>query len=250
MTSSAPSRLSIPAYKFEALETYRDTLRGDRSREAAAILNRSEMKNKYHHFHVNDVASELGLDRRDLVRKLNALDNAGHIKLQTLGTMVHRYRVVKPFPTAAAETTAVADRIFADLKAREDKELHGLNQVIDLITGAQCFNFGLAKHFGMELPGGATECGHCTWCLTGKAVKKPKDIINKRATTRESIAGVLAVTNVRDDPRFSARVGFGINSPRVTKWRLDKHEVFRSLQEHDFDVSCIHPLVATTQGWV
>lgn len=46
----------------------------------------------------------------------------------------------------------------------------------------------------------------------------------------------MDATDVRDDPRFLTRVGFGIKSPRVTKLRLDKTRVFRSLAHHDFEV--------------
>lgn len=54
-------------------------------------------------------------------------------------------------------------------------------------------------------------------------------------TMASSIQKVLEAINVRDDPRFLARVAYGIRSPRVTALKLDKSPVFRSLAHHDFE---------------
>jgi hypothetical protein len=53
----------------------------------------------------------------------------------------------------------------------------------------------------------------------------------------EGIKKVLKQCSVRDDPRFLARVAFGLKSPRVTQLKLDKDDVFGSLADHDFEVS-------------
>ncbi|KAN0083161.1 hypothetical protein V8E54_002249 [Elaphomyces granulatus] len=48
---------------------------------------------------------------------------------------------------------------------------------------------------------------------------------------------VLTACSVRDDPRFLARIAFGIVSPRVMPMRLGRDPVFGSMNVCDFMVS-------------
>lgn len=217
-------------YKYEALPTYNTTFQKDQSKEAKAIRDNAVLKAKYYHLDVN----RTGVLRADLIRKLNSLDNFGHIKLHTSG-VEQRYRISKELPKTKAEVDAIVDELMADLQSREKEAVRRQQQVVDLITGSKCFALSLAEHFGMELPDGKTSCGHCTFCMYKRPVKPPSMVVAR--TTPASIRQVLKATNVRDDPRFLTRIAFGIRSPRITQLKLDKHDVFRSLAHHSFDVS-------------
>lgn len=48
---------------------------------------------------------------------------------------------------------------------------------------------------------------------------------------------VLTACSARDDPRFLARIAFGIVSPRVMPMRLGRDPVFGSMNVCDFMVS-------------
>ena len=89
-------------------------------------------------------------------------------------------------------------------------------------------------------------CGHCNFCITGTRVEFPQETTeNSRARIDEKkIKAILAATNVRDDARFLARVAFGISSPRVTKEKLGKHEVFGSMTDCNFEVCPSFPGVS------
>lgn len=220
-------------YKFEATNSYYPVIKGDTSKEAKAILSGAKKKVKFYDIDVGAAAKTAGLDRADIVKKLNQLAERGHIKLHTKG-IVHRYLIQKELPKSQREIDAVVEKLYVDLEERERDALERGQQVMDLITGSKCFALALAEHFGMGLPGGRSSCGHCTYCITGIPVKPP--LQPQVRTTAASIEGVLKATTVRDDPRFLARVAFGIRSPRVAQLGLDKTHVFRSLAHHDFDV--------------
>jgi hypothetical protein len=223
-------------YKFEAMKSYYPTLKNDRSKEAKTILSGAVKKVKFHDIDVNAAAREAGLIRDDVVKKLNQLNERGHIKLQTKG-LEHRYSILKEVPKTAPEIEAVVDKVYAQLQTREMDALTRGREVMNLITGNKCFARALAEHFGMGLPGGKPSCGHCTYCFTKRPVEPPAQA--REPTTAASIQRVLQATNVRDDPRFLARVAYGIKSPRVTQLKLDKHAVFRSLAHHDFEVGAV-----------
>ncbi|KAK4234543.1 P-loop containing nucleoside triphosphate hydrolase protein [Achaetomium macrosporum] len=223
-------------YKFEAMRSYYPKIKEDKSKEAKAILSSATKKLKFHHIDVNAAARDAGLDRNDIVKKLNQLNERGHIKLQTKG-LEHRYVIQKELPKTKEDIEAVVDKIYAQLQQRERDALNRGREVMDLITGNKCFARALAEHFGMGLPGGKPSCGHCTYCFTRRSVRPPAQ--PREPTTAASIQRVLQATTVRDDPRFLARVAYGIKSPRVTQLKLDKSPVFRSLAHHDFEVCTV-----------
>lgn len=149
--------------------------------------------------------------------------------------MENRYKILKQLPRRDTEIDELCDQLLEDLEMRESDALQRMKQVENLITGNMCFARALAQHFGMELPDGKPKCGHCSYCITKKRVVLPH--IAPKIATRATIQPILDATEVRDDPRFLARVAFGIKSPRVGKLRLDKTKVFSSLEDYEFSVS-------------
>ncbi|KAI1074251.1 ATP-dependent DNA helicase recQ [Whalleya microplaca] len=219
------------SYQFEASYNYHHSARNDESKEAKAIFANAERAKKWYKIDVNAVAKSTGLFRADLIRKLNDFHDRGFIMLKASG-VENRYKILKELPSTRKEINTIADKLYAEMEAREEDALRRTQQVADLITANRCFALSLAEHFGMDLPDGKKECGHCTHCLTGKPVKLPP-----KPTPPVDIVGIqkiLATCDVRDDPRFLARVAFGIKSPRVTQLKLDKKQVFGSLEDHDF----------------
>jgi len=220
-------------YQFEATSTYYPVLKSDKSSEGKAIFSNAQKKAKYHYVDVNAISKASDLNRIDIVKKLNYLNENGHIRLQTSG-IEHRYRILKPLPSSETEVNSLTDDLHARMRSREGDALHRGRQVVDLVTGSRCFARALAEHFDMDLPDGEISCGHCTFCMTHTALQGPTS--QRVETTAGSIAEVLAATDVRDDPKLLAKVAFGIRSPRVTLLKLDKKAVFKSLAHHDFEV--------------
>ncbi|KAF4504562.1 hypothetical protein G6O67_008002 [Ophiocordyceps sinensis] len=218
-------------YSFEATARYYQSLKADKSREAQAIFSNARKAAKYHYIDVSGVARETGLLRADLVRKLNQLEERECIKLKASG-IEHRYRILQPLPSTDGAIDKLVKELYADLEFREEEAMRRIRQMATLITGAKCFALALAEHFGMKLPDGKRNCGHCTFCLLGRRVVLPPT--PPKPVDRAGIKRILDACDVRDDPRFLARIAFGMKSPRITQLRLDKSPVFRSLADHDF----------------
>ncbi|KAI1387130.1 ATP-dependent DNA helicase [Hypoxylon trugodes] len=217
------------SYQFEARREYYSSV--DSSQEGKAIRNHAIKAVKLYNIDVNTAAELAGLLRVDIIRKLNELNDRGIIMLKASG-VENRYKILGKLPSTPEEIEAVTDKLYVDMEAREEDAMRRTQQVVDLVTGDTCFALALAQHFGMGLPDGKTACGHCTHCLTGKRV-----IMEPKLTPPVDIAGIkqiLALCTVRDDPRFLARVAFGIRSPRVLQLKLQNLSIFGSLAEHDF----------------
>ncbi|KAI1801977.1 ATP-dependent DNA helicase [Daldinia bambusicola] len=231
------------SYKFEAMPKYHHTAQTESSVEGKAIYKHAKKpkSGKLYDVDINKIVREMGLLRSDLVRKLQEYNDNGIILLKKSG-VENKFKILNELPKTPNQIKVITDKLYVDMEAREEDALRRTQQVADLITGDKCFALALAEHFGMGLPGDKVKCGHCSYCLTGKRV-----ILPARRTPAVDIAGikeVLKECNVRDDPRFLARVAFGIKSPRVMQLKLYQKTIFMSLADHDFKVCCpIRPII-------
>ena len=225
-------RAITPKYTSYSYKSIRSTA-GDRSTAATAIHEAQNKAKIWTHVDVDVAAQSNKVTRADVVAKLNEWNDDKLIDLQAK-SVVNIYRVLKKLPSSPNEKQEIIDALHKDLEVREQQSLERMKQVNDLVTGSTCFARSLAQHFGDTLPNGQEECGHCTWC------KERKAVVNlmppKRPWDSAAFFKVLEACADRDDPRFLARVAFGIISPRVTASKLGKHPVFGSMEDHNFMV--------------
>ncbi|TKA70639.1 hypothetical protein B0A55_05741, partial [Friedmanniomyces simplex] len=225
-------RETTPKYSSYSYKAIAPTTK-DTTAPAQAIRAVAKKAATLTHVDVDAAARAFGLNRNDIVAKLNLWHDQAFIDLRTSG-VVNIYRVLQTLPSTKAEKQRIIDELYAELGLREQQDLSRGQEVMDLINGSTCFSRTLAEHFGDGLPGGEEDCGHCSWCETHKAVKvitpQPKpfdDSVFQR---------VLRAVPDRDDARFLARVAFGIGSPRVTAAKLSGSTVFGSMEQYDFRV--------------
>ena len=185
---------------------------------------------------VETAAKYSGLPRAQILRKLNDWNEANILELKP-GGVEDVYKITRALPKTADEIEKLADAIFSNLVLREQEDLKRTEQMLGLIYKSACFSKSLARHFGDDLPGKKSECGHCTWCLSHKAIVR--EVPPRVEFNYSAFKGILAQVSDRDDPRLLARIAFGISSPRVTKLKLSKHPVFGSMSDHDFMVSIL-----------
>lgn len=228
------------SYKFDASPSYYPRLKSKGTKEAEAILKHAKKAKKWYSIDPNAVALSEGLRRTDLILILNELNDAGTISLAVSG-VEHKYRVLTKLPQTTKEVGNLTDKLYADLRFREKQALERIEKIVDFITAPKCLARSIAEHFGTTLPNNKQNCGHCTFCIDGTPAERPPRY--KAYVSKVQIENVLNVTDVRDDPRFLARVAFGIKSPRVGKLKLDKTGVFMSMVDQDFDVSSRYSMI-------
>lgn len=235
-------------YSFEKLDPFTftavmDNMTATDRPEAQVILDNAEKKGKYFHVDVNEIVRKTSYHRTSIIQILDFLDRDGIIRLTAKG-VVPKFRVLQKLPSTVEQHEEIASKMYKDLEQKEKDALKRTQDVVDLITGESCFALALAQHFGMELPDGKEKCGHCTFCYTGKRVELPPR--HKASLDRDGIVRVLRDCPVRDDPRFLARVAFGIMSPRVRELKMHLTSAWESMQDQDFDVSWSNDSFLTT----
>jgi ATP-dependent DNA helicase RecQ len=118
---------------------------------------------------------------------------------------------------------------------RERQEIARVQLVQDLILHEGCQVNFLVGYFGESRP---EPCGHCTWCLTGRAQTLPP------ARALPSLPGGMEAAAFRSlrtqhpyalgHPRQAARFLCGLNSPALTKAKLTRHGWFAVFEERRF----------------
>lgn len=231
-------------YKYTKAPSF-DSMTSDTSKTAASIKKHSKTATKWTYVDVDVAASSGGFPRQEAVRKLQEWNDRGAIALQPSG-VVHRFRVLKQFPCDELARSSICNLIYKRIEEKESEDMARIQAMIDFITSRGCLSRELARHFGDEASVPESGCGNCQFCLTGAAIQFSRGGTRKGRIADAKIKAILAATPVRDDPRFLARVGFGISSPRVTMEKLGRHAVFGSLADCDFEVCCYCPTSTST----
>ena len=208
-----------------------------------ALKKFSKLAKTLYHIDVDKAAQQASVDRSEAVRKLQTWHDCGAIDMKPSG-VINRFRLLKKLPKDEKTKMEIMAELHQYFDTSEKDAMARVSNVIDLITARNCLSRGLAKHFGDDASIPKKGCGHCSFCLTGSPVAfdRTKKRSRRGRISKKKIQVVLAATNVRDDPRFLARVAFGIYSPRVGVEKLGKHAVFGSMDECDFEVrllSCV-----------
>ncbi|OCK78221.1 ATP-dependent DNA helicase [Lepidopterella palustris CBS 459.81] len=225
-------RATTPIYaKYEYETINARILMNDSSSEAVAIRSVAHKKTKWWEIDADSAATRGGVNRLDIIKKLNDWNDRGIILMKASGVQ-NVYRVEKKLPSTPQEIAEIVDRLYLEMVEREQQALQRTKEVVGLVTSKKCFSRSLAAYFGDGSEGMPDECGHCTWCETHRQVVLPK--IPPEPPSPSAITAILRTCPWRDDPRFLARVAFGITSPRVTAEKLKSSAVFNSMPVCEF----------------
>lgn len=224
------------SYKFTKTPVF-DANTVDDSQVTKVLKQASKTSKKWIQLDVDLAARNAACDRTLVVRKLQEWHDSGAVELQPSG-VINRFRVLKDFPQGNMEKEHLASALHTYFETSEKDGMARICNVVDLITARACLSRGLARHFGDEKTVPTTGCGHCSFCITRKPVSFDREQNRSRfgRIDEKKFNAILAATKVRDDPRFLARVAFGISSPRVTMEKLGKLAVFGSMDDCDFEV--------------
>ena len=215
-------RAITPKYTVYSYEPSQQYASIDRSNPVAKAIDGASRKARtLTHVDADVAARACGQPREDVVRMLQIWERDGAIQLRPSG-VVNRFRVLRAFPDAA-EITELAQKAYDQMETRERDDMQRLRGVVELLVGYDCFAKELADYFGDEL---ADDCGACGFCETRKPVafewtaKADED----RSVDMNAVQLVLDAVGEAglDDPRFLARVSWGVSSPRATAMKLSK----------------------------
>ncbi len=217
-------------YQFKPLldlQTILARFEGERHAFLAGLFRQASKARTWFSIDLDQAATTLNTSRERIVRALDWLGEQQLLEVKVAGIR-HRYqRLNQP-----DSLEALAEDLYQRVLAREQAEIHRLQQILDLITLDDCQSNALAAHFGEQR---TQACGHCSGCLRGKSELPPRhtptiseDILRAAYTLQQEQADVLT------SPRLLSRFLCGISSPRTSRNKLSTHALFGSLENVPF----------------
>lgn len=220
-------------YKVRVLKPLEEIFaefQGDRAQFLRDLFAQASMGRTWFTLNPDDAADALRQDRSRIVRALDYLEEQGWVELQVADVRL-RFSRLRP----VADPNALLEDIFRRFIRRERQEIARVQLVQDLILHEGCQVNFLVSYFGEVRQ---EPCGHCTWCLTGRAQVLPP------ARDLPPLPGGLdtaAFRSLRSEhpnalghPRQAARFLCGLSSPAFTKVKLSRHGLFGVFEERRF----------------
>ncbi|ORY25849.1 ATP-dependent DNA helicase [Naematelia encephala] len=207
----------------------------DNGKAAVAVRKCWRKTGASYELNMVDISSASGVPRYHLAGVINSweVDNAITAKPSQVRA---QFKMLKPdseLPSTPEQISELALKLAKVIQFREEKELERMKRVIDISTGSKCFAFALAEYFGDQaaIPDG--KCDHCSYCKTHTSldfhpIRKPP--------SRYTIQAILKACGVRDDSHVLARMAFGISSPRLSQLGMQKHPLFGSCDDCDYEM--------------
>lgn len=184
------------------------------------------------------LSESLGIDAPVLLREICELEIQGVLKLvprERLSLLEPRKR------PSDEEIDSLARAFHANLVEESERRAAAGSALVRVFTTARCIVASMAEELGAQVPGGRSECGRCTFCVTRQPV-----VIRRAAPKPVNIEKVRAIHSdfpeLRHDPRLLARIALGIspivgydhNLSHKMSWR---NPLVGSMRFCDFKVS-------------
>ncbi len=232
MRQGTPFYAAYEARPLAELDAILARFNGEPRQFVQALFGAAKKGRTWYRFDPEALGEQLGADRERVVRALQYLEEHVLVELRASDVRLRFARVDDDGETAVE---ALVAELAARFERREQQEIARLEEVLALVSLAGCQTNALTSHFGEQLAG---PCGHCTFCVEGRAQVLP------RAPAPAPIERVVSRTGFRalvgDHPlalgeaRQQARFLCGLSSPALARERLGAHAWFGVLNEHRF----------------
>lgn len=220
-------------YEFKPLKTSAEILArfdADRQTFLRGLFSCAVKKKTWFSIDLDQAGQKTGSPRKRVITALDYLEQSGDLTL----------KVAKPrlgfrqLETGGRDIEALKDTLVDRFQQREQSDLHRLQLVVDMVNHNGCKTRFLLEYFGEDL---GRDCGHCSFCLQGENrnlerlqadAAFPDNVADELINLREKHAEAL--TTDRQMSRFLC----GLSSPRLTRAKLTRHNLFGTCAETSF----------------
>lgn len=202
---------------------------GERKGFVEAIIDNSSTKKTWTYVDIPEIQNRYGTDRKRIITALEYFDEKGWIELQS-----KQVTEVFDILSQSFDIESIAEKMYSLFKLREDQGIQKIHNMIDFFESDSCISRKLAGYFGENLE--KENCGHCSWCKTGKAVMEkstelePLVKFDFRELADDFIRAMGDYFSVFNLTKFLC----GINTPVFSKLRIKKLSSFGIFEKYPF----------------
>jgi ATP-dependent DNA helicase RecQ len=194
------------------------------------MFARAKRGRLWYGFDPERIARELAVDRGRVVRALEHFESKGWVELRAADARMRFERLAEP-EQAGALTAELVSRF----TRREELAIAQVKDVVRVVTLGACQTNALVAHFGDARP---APCGHCTFCLHGRAEELPPEDAPSPIDAAVDAAALARVAREKPgalgEPRKLARFLSGLTSPALVGAKLTRHPLYGSLSGRSF----------------
>jgi len=212
------------SYRFQPIVPFEEITQqfpGERGQFLEHVFQHSKKARIWYHIDINKTAEKIRQPRRRLIRALDYLHEKEFLSVRA-SQIRHRYTLLgRP-----DDISQLGDQLFRRFIERESKDIHRIQQVLDLVTHDGCQTNYLVGYFGEER---LANCGHCNWCMHGNRPVALRPV-PEFSLTKKDLERIEAVRQehqeIFSEPRALARFSCGITSPKISRAKLSAHPYF------------------------
>jgi len=221
-------------YKFKPLRSSQEIFKQfDPERVAflTSLFSCAEKAKIWFTIDLQQAIQKTGQSRQRIIAALDYLAEQGDLDLQVSNSRLGYQKLIE---VSREQLEKIQADICRRFDRREEMDLKRLQTVVALVNEQSCKTAYLLNYFGEQLP---TECGHCEHCLTGgspllnRQDSEPIELEDNMAAVRELMTEYPEALGT---PRQACRFLCGLTSPRLTRAKLSKHELFGSFSHVSF----------------
>ncbi|MEM9161079.1 MAG: ATP-dependent DNA helicase RecQ [Verrucomicrobiota bacterium] len=190
------------------------------------LFAQAKQKKTWSYINLDTASEAIGEDRNRIVKAFGHLEETGKLEVAATGLRQGMRLLKRP------DGREVRESLWRRVSRNEKRNLERTREVIDLLNVEGCKTAYLLRYFGEELD---ADCGHCGFCDSGIVKKVDSEGRGLRQSERESLRSYLderpiGITSAREGARFLC----GIASPRLSRTRMTRHQMFGVLAEAPF----------------
>jgi ATP-dependent DNA helicase RecQ len=203
---------------------------GERARFISSIFSSAKKGRTWYSLDIGAAVASLQSDRSRIIRALEYLQDQSWVELQVSEARQRYVHLREP-----ADRGELINMLALRFQRREEQEVRRVAQVLGIVTHPGCQTNALVGYFGEVRP---QPCGHCSYCLTGRAQELPESQPPDPLPGRLDVPAFCSLRSANPsalrDPRQAARFLCGLSSPALTKAKLSRHEYFGVFEEYRF----------------
>ncbi len=220
-------------YEFKPLKTSAEILArfdADRQSFLRGLFSCAVKKTTWFSIDLDQAGRKTDSPRKRVITALDYLEQSGDLTL----------KVAKPrlgfrqLATGGRDIETLKDTLVDRFQKREQSDLQRLQLVVDMVNHNGCKTGFLLEYFGEDL---GRDCGHCSFCLQGE--NRILERMQTDGAIADDVAGKLTGLREKHDEalataRQMSRFLCGLSSPRLTRAKLTRHDLFGACAETPF----------------
>ncbi len=202
---------------------------GERKEFVTAVLKHCQTRKIWTDVDIQRILNSYNTDRQRILTALEYFEEKGWIELQSRQALE-----VYDILTQAFDLEAMAGKMVALFKRKEDLEIQKIHQMVGFFESDLCISRQLAQYFGEHLE--KERCGHCSFCQSGKAVLQNTNELEPLSHFELKIISDQFMQAIGEQFSETNLTKFlcGIYTPVFSKLKIKKLPNFGILEKYPF----------------